>query len=158
MVGISFRPDKHAVGKYRPGYSGQLFFCRFFIMAFSTPDLGERAKILYAGVTYILLMSIYSFNNNNNIHRWVANNNNNGDIKERHIKHFFHPALWTATITHSSSRGLTFAQLVSNSGQNWCSKGLVVNYFIICCGGSRVDADYILTKERISPRKSKNID
>lgn len=38
-------------------------FAIFFILAFTTPDISERGKIIYAGITYTLLMAIYSFNN-----------------------------------------------------------------------------------------------
>jgi Na+/melibiose symporter-like transporter len=51
-------------GKYRPWLLWTAIpFAVFFILAFMTPDLSERGKIIYAGITYTLLMSIYSFNN-----------------------------------------------------------------------------------------------
>lgn len=51
-------------GKYRPWVLWTaLPFAVFFVLSFTTPDLEERGKIWYAGITYTLLMSIYSFNN-----------------------------------------------------------------------------------------------
>lgn len=51
-------------GKYRPWVLWTAIpFAVFFILAFTTPDLAERAKVIYAGVTYTLFMAIYSFNN-----------------------------------------------------------------------------------------------
>ncbi len=51
-------------GKYRPWVLWTAVpFAVFFVLAFTTPDLGERAKVIYAGVTYTLLMAVYSFNN-----------------------------------------------------------------------------------------------
>jgi Na+/melibiose symporter-like transporter len=64
MVGIISDRTNTRWGKYRPWIIWTAIpFCLFFWMAFTTPDWSERAKIIYAGVTYILLMSIYSFNN-----------------------------------------------------------------------------------------------
>jgi glycoside/pentoside/hexuronide:cation symporter, GPH family len=64
VVGILSDRTNTRWGKYRPWIlRTALPFAVFFALAFASPALGERGKILYAGVTYILLMSIYSFNN-----------------------------------------------------------------------------------------------
>ncbi len=63
-VGILADRTNSKWGKYRPWVLWTaLPFALFFVLAFLTPDLAERGKIIYAGITYTLLMSIYSFNN-----------------------------------------------------------------------------------------------
>jgi len=64
MVGILSDRTNTRWGKYRPWVLWTAIpFGLFFYLAFRTPDMAERAKIIYAGITYTLLMSIYSFNN-----------------------------------------------------------------------------------------------
>lgn len=64
VVGVIADRTNTKWGKYRPWVLWTaLPFAVFFVLAFATPDIGERAKIIYAGITYTLLMSIYSFNN-----------------------------------------------------------------------------------------------
>lgn len=51
-------------GKFRPWILWTAVpFGLIAILAFSTPDLGERGKTIYATLTYILLMLVYSANN-----------------------------------------------------------------------------------------------
>jgi glycoside/pentoside/hexuronide:cation symporter, GPH family len=51
-------------GKFRPWILWTAVpFGIIGFLAFTTPDLGKAAKILYAYLTYILLMSVYSSNN-----------------------------------------------------------------------------------------------
>ncbi len=64
VVGILSDRTNTRWGKYRPWVLWTAIpFGLFFFLAFTTPDLGERGKIIYAGITYTLLMTIYSFNN-----------------------------------------------------------------------------------------------
>jgi GPH family glycoside/pentoside/hexuronide:cation symporter len=51
-------------GKFRPWLLWTAVpFGLIAILAFSTPDLGETGKVVYAAATYVLLMLIYSANN-----------------------------------------------------------------------------------------------
>lgn len=64
LVGVLADRTKTRWGKYRPWVLWTAIpFAVFFVLAFTTPDLKEQAKIIYAGVTYTLMMAIYSFNN-----------------------------------------------------------------------------------------------
>ncbi len=64
FVGIISDRTNTKFGKYRPWILWTAIpFALFFWMAFTTPDLAERGKVLYAGITYVILMSLYSFNN-----------------------------------------------------------------------------------------------
>ncbi len=64
LVGILSDRTNTRWGKYRPWvFWTAIPFGIFFYLAFRTPDLAERGKIIYAGITYTLLMSVYSFNN-----------------------------------------------------------------------------------------------
>ncbi len=64
FVGIISDRTNTKWGKYRPWVLWTAIpFVLFFWLAFTTPDLAERGKVLYAGITYVILMSLYSFNN-----------------------------------------------------------------------------------------------
>ena len=72
LVGACFNPlmgiiaDRTTTrwGKFRPWILWtSVPFGLVAILAFSTPDLGERGKYIYALLTYILLMLVYSANN-----------------------------------------------------------------------------------------------
>lgn len=72
LVGAFFNPLMGIIadrtntrwGKFRPWILWtSVPFGLVAILAFSTPDLGERGKYIYAMLTYILLMLVYSANN-----------------------------------------------------------------------------------------------
>lgn len=72
MIGAFFNPIMGVIadrthtrwGKFRPWILWTAIpFGAIAILAFSTPDLGENGKVIYALVTYILLVVIYSMNN-----------------------------------------------------------------------------------------------
>jgi len=72
LVGACFNPLMGIIadrtntrwGKFRPWILWtSVPFGLVAILAFSTPDLGERGKYIYALLTYILLMLVYSANN-----------------------------------------------------------------------------------------------
>ncbi len=72
MIGAFFNPIMGAIadrtntrwGKFRPWILWTAVpFGIMAILAFSTPDFGEKGKIAYALITYILLVLVYSANN-----------------------------------------------------------------------------------------------
>lgn len=72
MIGAFFNPVMGAIadrtstrwGKFRPWILWtSIPFGLMAILAFSTPDFGEKGKIAYALITYILLVLVYSANN-----------------------------------------------------------------------------------------------
>src|SRR5690606_9225984 len=72
MIGALFTPVMGIIadrtntrwGKFRPWVLWtSVPFGALALLAFSTPDLSENGKIIYAFVTYILLLLIYSANN-----------------------------------------------------------------------------------------------
>ena len=72
MIGAFFNPIMGAIadrtqtrwGKFRPWILWTaLPFGVMAILAFSTPDFGEKGKIAYALITYIILVLVYSANN-----------------------------------------------------------------------------------------------
>lgn len=51
-------------GKFRPWILWSAVpFAIVFVLAFTTPDYGSTGKLVYAYITYILLMTVYSVNN-----------------------------------------------------------------------------------------------
>ena len=51
-------------GKFRPWVLwSSVPFAVMFVLAFTTPNFGDTGKLVYAYVTYILLMTVYSVNN-----------------------------------------------------------------------------------------------
>jgi len=72
MIGAFFNPVMGAIadrtntrwGKFRPWILWTAIpFGAFALLAFSTPDFGVHGKIIYALITYVLLVLIYSANN-----------------------------------------------------------------------------------------------
>jgi Na+/melibiose symporter-like transporter len=149
VVGIISDRTNTRWGKYRPWVLWTAIpFAVFFILAFATPDLSERGKILWAGVTYTLLMSLYSFNNTpySSLGGVMTSN-----IKER--TSISSIRFITATIATFVVQGLTLP-LVAKFGQGDDQKGwsstillfaiVTVVLFVIT---------FVSTKERISPPK-----
>jgi glycoside/pentoside/hexuronide:cation symporter, GPH family len=64
VVGVLADRTQTRWGKYRPWVLWTAIpFAVFFVLAFTTPHADEQWKIIYAGITYTLMMAIYSFNN-----------------------------------------------------------------------------------------------
>ena len=134
-------------GKYRPWILWTaLPFAVFFILAFLTPDYSERGKIIYAGITYTLLMSIYSFNNTpySSLSGVMTN-----DVKER--TSISSIRFVTATIATFIVQGLTLP-LVSRFGQGDTQKGwaLTITLFAAVAVVLLV-ITFFSARERITP-------
>lgn len=147
VVGILSDRTNTRWGKYRPWILWTaLPFAVFFILAFSTPDLGERGKIIWAGTTYILLMTIYSFNNTPYCSLGGVMS---GDIKER--TSIASVRFVTATVATFIVQGLTLP-LVTTIGQGDTQKGWfgTITIFAIVAIVLLI-ITFFTTKERIAP-------
>ncbi|MBP1677256.1 MAG: transporter [Bacteroidetes bacterium] len=147
LVGIISDRTNTRWGKYRPWVLWTaLPFAVFFVLAFATPDLGERGKILYAGITYVLLMTVYSFNNTpySSLGGVMT-----GDIKER--TSISSIRFVTATIATFIVQGLTlplvakFGKGNAQTGWHW-TIGLYAIIVVVL-----LLVTFLTTKERISP-------
>jgi GPH family glycoside/pentoside/hexuronide:cation symporter len=68
-------------GKFRPWVLWSAIpFAVMFVLAFTTPNFGATGKVIYAYVTYILLMTVYSVNN---LPYSALNGVITGDVNER---------------------------------------------------------------------------
>ena len=147
VVGIVSDRTNTRWGKYRPWVLWTAIpFALVFVLAFSTPDFSERGKIIYAGITYVLLMSVYSFNNTpySSLGGVMTS-----DIKER--TSISSVRFVTATIATFVVQGLTLP-LVAKFGQGNAQKGwhwTIVIYAVIVAG--LLIITFFSAKERISP-------
>jgi glycoside/pentoside/hexuronide:cation symporter, GPH family len=134
-------------GKFRPWVLWSAVpFALFFFLAFTTPDFGSTGKLIYAYITYILLMTVYSVNN---LPYSALNGVMTGDVNDRtslsSYRFFF--AMAAAFIV----QGLTLP-MVTKFGQGDTAKGwsmtigifalLSIIFFVIT---------FLSAKERIKP-------
>ncbi|MFA6746029.1 MAG: glycoside-pentoside-hexuronide (GPH):cation symporter, partial [Bacteroides graminisolvens] len=147
VVGILSDRTQTRWGKYRPWVLWTAIpFALFFILAFSTPDLTERGKIIYAGVTYTLLMAIYSFNNTPYASLGGVMTS---DIKQR--TSISSIRFVTATIATFIVQGLTLP-LVAKFGQGDAQKGWFVTITLFAAVAVvLLVITFFSAKERILP-------
>lgn len=135
-------------GKYRPWLLWTaLPFAVFFILAFTTPDLSERGKIIYAGVTYVLLMSVYSFNNTpySSLGGVMTS-----DIKER--TSISSVRFITATVASFVVQGLTLPLVTKLGGSASSSKGWLWTIALFAAVGFvLMIITFFSARERIAP-------
>lgn len=148
MVGILSDRTNTKWGKYRPWLLWTaLPFAVFFVLAFTTPDLSERGKIIYAGITYTLLMTIYSFNNTPYASLGGVMTS---DIKER--TSISSVRFVTATIATFVVQGLTLPLVTKFGGSANSSKGWLWTIILFAAVGVVLMViTFFTTKERIAP-------
>jgi Na+/melibiose symporter-like transporter len=148
VVGILSDRTNSRWGKYRPWLLWTaLPFAVFFVLAFTTPDISERGKIIYAGVTYTLLMAIYSFNNTpySSLGGVMTS-----DIKERTSISTIR--FITATIATFVVQGLTLPLVTRFGGSSTSAKGWVTTIALFAVIGIVLMViTFFSTKERIMP-------
>jgi Na+/melibiose symporter-like transporter len=134
-------------GKFRPWVLWSAVpFAVFFFLAFTTPDYGSTGKLIYAYITYILLMTVYSVNN---LPYSALNGVMTGDVNDRtslsSYRFFF--AMAAAFIV----QGLTLP-LVNKFGQGDAAKGwsMTIGIFAILCVVFFV-ITFLSARERIKP-------
>lgn len=148
VVGILSDRTHTKWGKYRPWLLWTaLPFAVFFVLAFTTPDLTERGKIIYAGITYTLLMSVYSFNNTpySSLGGVMTS-----DIKER--TSISSIRFVTATIATFVVQGLTLPLVTKFGGSPTSSTGWFRTIILFAAVGLVLMLiTFFTTKERIAP-------
>lgn len=148
VVGILSDRTNTKWGKYRPWLIWTAIpFAVFFVLAFTTPDLSERGKIIYAGISYTLLMSIYSFNNTpySSLGGVITS-----DIRER--TSISSIRFVTATIATFVVQGLTLPLVNKFGGSSVSSKGWFWTVFLFAAIGIVfMIITFFSTKERIAP-------
>jgi glycoside/pentoside/hexuronide:cation symporter, GPH family len=147
IVGILSDRTNTKWGKYRPWILWTAIpFALIFVLTYYTPDFSENGKVLYAGITYILLMSVYSFNNTpySSLGGVMT-----GDAKERtSIASIRFVAATTAGFV---VQGLTLP-LVSKFGQGDSHRGWFITILIFAMlVVTLLVVSFLSTKERIAP-------
>lgn len=147
FVGIMADRTQTRWGKFRPWVLWTAIpFAGIFVFAFTTPHFGSTGKLVYAYVTYILLMALYSMNNTPYS---ALNGVMTGDVNERtslsSFRFFF--SMSAAFLV----QGLTLP-LVDKFGQGNAQKGwsmtmglygIIIVVFLLIT--------FLSAKERIKP-------
>lgn len=147
MMGVIADRTQTRWGKFRPWVLWSAIpFAVMYFLAFYTPDFGDTGKVIYAYVTYILLMTIYSVNN---LPYSALNGVMTGDVNERTSlsSYRFFLAMAAAFVI----QGLTLP-MVSKFGRGDAAKGwsttigifaaIAVVFFVIT---------FFSVRERIQP-------
>lgn len=157
FVGIMADRTESRWGKFRPWV---LFtavpFAGVFVLAFTTPHFGSTGKIIYAYVTYILLMAFYSMNNTPYS---ALNGVMTGDVNERtslsSFRFFFSMSI--AFLVQGLTLPLVDKFGVGNDQKGWSMTmglyGIIIVVFLLITFFSvkeRIKPD---PKQKSSPRK-----
>jgi len=150
LMGVIADRTETRWGKFRPWVLWSAIpFAVMFYLAFTTPDFGSTGKLVYAFITYILLMTVYSVNN---LPYSALNGVMTGDVNERtslsSYRFFF--AMAAAFIV----QGLTLP-LVNKLGQGDAAKGwsMTIGIFAVLCVVFFV-ITFLSARERIKPDPS----
>ena len=126
-VGILSDRTNSRWGKYRPWVLWTaLPFCVFYVLAFYNPGIEDKGLVaLYATISYILLMTLYSFNNTpySSLGGVMT-----GDIKER--TSITSIRFVAATIAQFVVQGLTLP-LVNKFGQGSSRDGFIPSDYLL---------------------------
>src|SRR5574344_2187369 len=149
LAGILADRTQTRWGKFRPWVLWTAIpFAVFFVLAFATPDFGARGKVLWAGITYTLLMAVYSFNNTpySSLGGVMT-----GDVRER--TGLASARFVTATVATFVVQGLTLP-LVAKFGGGDARLGWhwTIGIFAAVAAVLLV-VTFFATKERIEPPK-----
>ena len=148
FVGILTDRTKTRWGKYRPWVLWTAIpFCVFYVLAFYNPGIENKSAVaIYATVSYVLLMTMYSFNNTSYSSLGGVMT---GDIKER--TSITSIRFIGSTIAQFVVQGLTLP-LVSKFGGGNARHGwfLTILLFACICFVCFV-ITFFSTRERISP-------
>ena len=147
VVGILSDRTNTRWGKYRPWILWTAVpFALFFVLVYFTPNISQGGKVWYAGITYLLLMTLYSFNNTpySSLSGVMT-----GDIKERTSISTYRFIM--ATIATFVVQGLTLP-LVGKFGQGNPQKGWLttISIFAVVMVVFLI-ITFLSAKERISP-------
>jgi GPH family glycoside/pentoside/hexuronide:cation symporter len=134
-------------GKFRPWILWTaLPFGIVGYLAFRTPDMGSAGKLIYAYVTYFLLLSIYSANNNPYS---ALSGVITGNMKERTSLSSYRFVVVTLAII--AIQGFTIP-MVNHFGHGSSAKGYQITMGIFCAlAVIFFFITFFTTKERISP-------
>jgi Na+/melibiose symporter-like transporter len=147
IVGFLGDRTRSRWGKFRPWILWTAVpFGIIGFLAFTTPDFGGTAKIIYAYATYILLMSVYSANN---VPYSALSGVITGDMVERtSLSSFRFVMVVLATL---AIQGLALP-MVNHFGQGDSAKGYQITMGIFCAIAILFFIiTFATTKERIQP-------
>jgi GPH family glycoside/pentoside/hexuronide:cation symporter len=147
MMGVIADRTETRWGKFRPWVLWSAVpFAVVFYLAFTTPDFGSTGKMIYAYISYILLMTVYSVNN---LPYAALNGVMTGDVNERtslsSYRFFF--AMAAAFVV----QGLTLP-LVGKFGEGNTQKGwsMTIGVFALLSVVFFVIA-FLSARERVKP-------
>ena len=154
-VGILSDRTSTRWGKFRPWIMWTAIpFCLFYVLAFYHPGIHDKGTVaLYATISYVLLMTIYSFNN---IPYTSLGGVMTSDIKER--TSITTIRFVVVTIAQFIVQGLTLP-LVDHFGQGDLRRGWLSTVGLFACIALVFFIiTFVVTKERIQPPPRQEMD